>query len=87
MSEKEMKKIDEKNEEEVSGGKRVKVLGGKMRKIPFPLLAYGAVSPHYSDINKFLIKDAQKIKKFEKPKDALITSKLQTEDAKMEEQK
>ena len=74
MSEKEIKKIDEKGEEKISGG--AKILDDAQSKVPYPILAYGVVKP-YGVIDKILEKRREETRKAQDSKDALATSQSQ----------
>ena len=87
MSEKEIKKIDEKGEEKISGGAKIdgkkidakeiaKILDDAQSKVFYPALAYGFVTP-YGEINKILKKRREEARKAQDSKDALATSQPQ----------
>lgn len=87
MSEKEIKKIDEKGEEKVSGGAKIdakeiaKILDDAQSKVPHPAIMYGVVTP-YGEINKILKKRREETRKAQNSKDALATSQPQNEEKK-----
>ncbi len=78
MSEKEIKKIDEKGEEKVSGG--VKIDDKKIKKILNVALAYGFVAPY--EMSDILKKRREETRKAQDSKDALATSQPQNEEKK-----
>ena len=87
MSEKEIKKIDEKGEEKISGGAKIdgkkikKILDDAQSKVPHPAIMYGVVTP-YGEINKILKKRREETRKAQDSKDALATSQPQNEEKK-----
>ena len=78
MSEKEIKKIDEKGEEKISGG--AKIDGKKIKKILNVALAYGFVAPY--EMSDILKKRREETRKAQDSKDALATSQPQNEEKK-----
>ena len=87
MSEKEIKKIDEKGEEKISGGAKIdgkkikKILDDAQSKVPHPAIMYGVVTPD-GEINKILKKRREEARKAQDSKDALATSQPQNEEKK-----
>lgn len=87
MSEKEMKKLDEKGEEKISGGLKMskdelkKVLS-KIKTDANPILAYGGPSFFPKFIPGLKKKKAEEEKNKKKPEEALTASQPQAEEEK-----
>ena len=77
MNEKEIKKIDEKGEEEVSGG--LKISKDKRKKIL--IQGYGALDVFRLDLERKKLRDKEN-EKDKKPEEALTPSQPQTEEKK-----
>ena len=85
MDEKEMKKIDEKGEEKISGGAKpdadllVKI---KENFKKYPHIAYGVMRPYVPSVAKLLEDRREEIKNTKDTKDALASSEPQIEEKK-----